>query len=211
MASPSTTARTMSPKPCSVIELRQYTLHPGQRETLIALFEREFIETQEAVGLQVLGIFRDLDAEDRFVWWRGFADMPARAAGLAAFYGGPAWQAHRNAANATMVDSDDVLLLRPLTAWPTTGTTRSNWHAVVCPLATPPDAALVDALRASGDCWLETEPAENNFPRLPVRGGETVVVGLSRAPLTLPALLAERLAGAVQHLHLAPTGRSRRA
>lgn len=195
-------------KPCSVIELRQYTLQPGQRETLIQLFEREFIETQEAVGLRVLGIFRDLGADDRFVWWRGFADMAARAAGLAAFYGGPVWQAHRSAANATMIDSDDVLLLRPLTAWPVPAAPRSDWHVVVCPLATPPDSVLIDALRNSGATWLETEPAENNFPRLPVRSGETVVVGLSRQPLQLPALLTQRLDGKVQHLHLAPTGRS---
>src|SRR5471030_2209436 len=98
----------------AVLELRQYTLHPGHRDELIALFEREFVETQEAVGSHVLGTFRDLDAPDRFVWLRGFADMAARADALGAFYGGPAWQRHRDAANATMVDSDDVLLLRPL-------------------------------------------------------------------------------------------------
>lgn len=199
----------MKPTTCSVVELRQYSLHPGQRETLIALFEREFISTQEAVGLQVLGSFRDLDAPDRFVWWRGFADMAARAAGLAAFYGGPAWQAHGQAANTTMRDSDDVLLLRPLSPWPAADGQRTDWHAVVCPLATPPDSALIDALRGSGASWLETEPAANNFPRLPVRSGETVVVGLSRRPLCLPAALTERIVGRVQHLHLAPTARSK--
>ena len=67
--------------PPSVLELRQYTLHPGRRDDLIALFEREFIEPQEAAGIAVLGTFRDLDAPDRFVWLRGFADMPARAHG----------------------------------------------------------------------------------------------------------------------------------
>src|SRR5207342_3098936 len=102
-----------APGPCKVLELRQYTLRPGQRDTLIALFEREFVETQEAAGMTLLGQFRDLDAPDRFVWLRGFADMPARAMALAAFYGGPAWQAHREAANATMLDSDNLLLLRP--------------------------------------------------------------------------------------------------
>ena len=40
--------------------------------------------------------------------WRG------RREALTAFYGGPVWAEHRDAANATMVDSDDVLLLRPL-------------------------------------------------------------------------------------------------
>jgi hypothetical protein len=39
--------------------------------------------------------------------------MHERAQSLAAFYGGPVWQAYRQAANGTMIDSDDVLLLRP--------------------------------------------------------------------------------------------------
>jgi quinol monooxygenase YgiN len=99
---------------CQVVELRQYTLHPGKRDTLIELFDREFVETQEDAGMAVLGQFRDLRDPDKFVWLRGFADMPSRAAALHRFYGGPVWAAHSAAANATMIDSDDVLLLRPL-------------------------------------------------------------------------------------------------
>jgi hypothetical protein len=97
---------------CAVIELRDYTLYPGQRDVLIELFEREFIESQEALGMRVIGQFRDLDRPDHFVWLRGFADMAQRRRGLESFYGGPVWQAHRQVANATMVDSDDVRLLR---------------------------------------------------------------------------------------------------
>src|SRR5713101_5542585 len=104
---------------CSIVELRQYTLHPEKRDALIDLFEREFIETQEAVGIQVIGQFRDVDDPNRFVWLRGFRDMASRAKALQDFYGGPVWKAHREAANATMVDSDNVLLLRP--ALPTSG------------------------------------------------------------------------------------------
>jgi hypothetical protein len=63
----------------ALIELRQYTLHPGQRETLIELFEREFITPQQDAGMTLLGQFRDLDDADRFVWLRGFASMPQRA------------------------------------------------------------------------------------------------------------------------------------
>src|SRR5687767_11335813 len=96
-----------------IYELRRYTLRPGTRETLIKLFEREFVETQESAGMDVVGHFRDLDAPDTFPWLRAFADMDSRRAALSAFYGGPAWKAHRDTANATMVDSDDVLLLRP--------------------------------------------------------------------------------------------------
>src|SRR5204862_8326427 len=98
---------------CPIVELRQYTLHPGKRDVLIDLFDREFIEPQEAVGIKVIGQFRDVDDPDRFVWLRGFRDMPSRARALEDFYGGPVWKAHREAANATMVDSDNVLLLRP--------------------------------------------------------------------------------------------------
>src|SRR5260370_5598377 len=97
-----------------VVELRQYTLHPGSRDHLIGLFERELIESQEAAGMAVLGQFRDMDDPDRFVWLRGFSDMPARAGALRRFYGGPVWRAHRDEANATMIDSDNVLLLRPV-------------------------------------------------------------------------------------------------
>jgi hypothetical protein len=98
---------------CPVVELRQYTLKPGQRDVLIDLFEREFIESQEATGMRVIGTFRDVNNPDRFVWLRGFSDMAARAQALQEFYGGPVWKAHREAANATMIDSDNVLLLRP--------------------------------------------------------------------------------------------------
>jgi quinol monooxygenase YgiN len=194
--------------PCRAIELRQYTLHPGRRDELIALFEREFIESQQALGLQVLGVFRDAGDEDRFVWWRGFADMAARAVGLQAFYSGPVWQAHRNAANATMIDSDNVLLLRPLTPWPRAGEQAAPWQVLVCPLAAPPDDALIDALRRSGGCWLATEPAPNNFPRLPVREGEQVVVGLACGTLAVAPELQAAMSAPPQVLNLIPTTRS---
>src|SRR5260370_4034349 len=73
----------------SVVELRQYTLHEGTRERLIDLFENEFIESQEALGIRVIGPFRDLEDHNRFVWLRGFPDMDERSGMLAAFYDGP--------------------------------------------------------------------------------------------------------------------------
>src|SRR5712692_9975990 len=90
---------------CSpIVELRQYTLHPGQRDVLIDLFEREFVESQEVLGMRVIGIFRDLDDPNRFVWLRGYSDMLIRAEALKAFYiDGSVWKAHREAANATMI------------------------------------------------------------------------------------------------------------
>nr|WP_254879089.1 NIPSNAP family protein [Streptomyces sp. NA04227] len=141
-------------EPPTVIELRQYTLRPGRRDELIELFDREFVETQEDVGMVVLGQFRDLDDPDRFVWLRGFGDMAVRHDALAAFYGGPVWAEHGPRANDTMLDSDNVLLLRALSdttglspaAAPldTTGLTRALAFAVSpserpCPGAPAPD------------------------------------------------------------------------
>ena len=40
--------------------------------------------------------------------------MRARRRALEAFSGGLVWKEHASAANATMIDSDNVLLLRPL-------------------------------------------------------------------------------------------------
>ena len=200
---PTQTATPTVPAPdaaCNVVELRQYTLHPGGREALIELFDRAFVEPQEAEGMTVIGQFRDLDADDRFVWLRGFADMDRRASALAAFYGGPVWQQHRNEANATMIDSDDVLLLRP--AWSGSGIDmrgRSRpagsmrlhrpglLHLGVLPLHTRPDEALLHRCReqvaaslqhGGGEVlgWYATHEAANNFPRLPVREDTQVLV-----------------------------------
>jgi hypothetical protein len=102
----------------TVFELRQYTLHPGQRDILVDVFDDTFIEGQEADGMRIIGQNRDLDAPDRFVWLRSFRDMEARKVALTQFYSGPVWKAHGRLATGTMLDSDNVLLLRPF--WPDT-------------------------------------------------------------------------------------------
>jgi hypothetical protein len=167
-----------------VFELRQYTHHPGQRDVLIDLFEREFITAQEAAGMRVLGQFRDLDDPDRFVWFRSFPDMERRREALTDFYSGPVWQAHRNEANATLIDSDNVLLLRladPRFAFPET------LEGPVLDL-TVYEAGPLDGVTTP---LLETEPAENSYPRLPVRVGENVIVSFSGE--TLPLRIQQRL------------------
>lgn len=187
--------------PSRVLELRQYTLHPGQRDTLIDLFDRVFVEPQEAAGMRVIGQFRDLDAADRFVWLRGFPDLASRAARLQAFYGGPVWQAHRDAANATMIDSDDVLLLRPVDpdggvvlprARPVAaaGLAGARVRATIYLLRAPVDDAfarwfdaevgpIMAAAGAPPLARFRTEYGKNEFPRLPVREGEHAFVWFS--------------------------------
>lgn len=189
-----------------IVELRRYTLHPGQRDVLIELFDREFVETQEAVGMDVIGQFRDLDAPDHFVWLRGFPDLAARTVSLRAFYGGPVWQAHRNAANATMIDSDDVLLLRP--AYPEAGfrlgrdrpapgggadapggiIVATTWHLQPTAEAGFPEVFETVLAPMLGDADVPilasfvSEHGENGFPALPVRADARVFVWFSRVP-----------------------------
>ena len=221
------------PGACSVIELRRYRLHPGRRADLVSLFERELIAPQEALGMRVIGPFTDLDEPDDFVWLRGFADMASRDRGLRAFYLGPVWAEHRAAANATMVDSDDVLLLRP--AWTASALSGAGAGAVLAStwlLPEPPSARLLGALRrdaASGIrdadglplALMTTEPSANTFPELPVREGEHAVVVLAafggladlqagRAALggrSVRTTLGAETAASAHHARLLPTAR----
>lgn len=185
---------------CSIIELRQYTLHQGMRDTLIELFDREFVESQESLGMRIIGQFRDLDDPDRFVWLRGFDSMATRGKALAAFYGGPVWQTHRDAANATMIDSDNVLLLRPAGAdggFDLAG--RDRERSVKSHLITAniqyiasdagPDfieffeAEMRPRMEAAGTqilATLVTDSSPNNFPALPLRDREHVLVWFER-------------------------------
>jgi hypothetical protein len=193
-----------SPLCCPVVELRQYTLHPGQRDVLIDLFDREFVETQEAVGMKVIGQFRDLDHPDRFVWLRGFGDMTSRAKTLNDFYGGSVWKTHRKAANATMIDSDNVLLLRPalptsgfsLETRPPVGSEELPTSLVVATIyyfAGPVTSDFInffehtlrpvaESLGAKISASFVTENSENTFPALPVRVGDNVFVWFSTFP-----------------------------
>jgi hypothetical protein len=224
-----------------IVELRQYTLHPGRRDVLMELFERALIEPQEEVGMRVLGQFIDRDDPDRFVWLRGFADMHSRRDGLSAFYGGPVWQAHRDAANATMIDSDNVLLLRaarsgaafrPGDQRPAVGAdgnrTRIVSAAIVYLRTAGMGRAAVDVfesmvapgIAAAGGSLLGyfvSETSRNDFPRLPVRENEPVLVwfaGLADEPdsttvaRAAPAFTKARLSRRIEHLRLAPTPRS---
>lgn len=233
------------------IELRQYTLEPGGREVLIEMFERLFLSPLEALGAEVVGTFRQHGEADRFVWLRQFRDLPTRQAALQGFYSSALWRQYRDAANATMIDSDDVLLLEPVEGdrgFADLPPLRRLETAASCPdgvvLATvwllhaPADAAFTawfDAqvqprLAAAGApplTRLRTAYVENNYPRLPVRGGEHAFVVLQRfanaaaldayeAKLqadpewaALTAAIRERLAKPLEQLRLAATDTSR--
>lgn len=187
-----------------VMELRQYKIVEGRRDAFVELFDREFVESQEATGLRLVGQFRDLDDPDRFVWMREFPDMAARERSLGAFYSGAHWQALRGQANSLLFDNDNVLLLKP--AGPDRGFRPSPPRAPVGATSKPggvvvaniwrlwlePDAAFADFFETTVRPELEAaglpviaaflpERAANNYPKLPIREGEKLFVWFVRA------------------------------
>ena len=213
---------------CPVVELRQYTLRPAARETLIGLFDEHFVEGQERCGMRVIGQFRDLEDPDRFVWLRGFADMEARTPALETFYGGPVWKEHGPAANATMVDHTNVLLLKPADGTagfafdprgrPAPGGPVIAGGVVIATidhLNGPPSA---DAVAAPGDAGgaailarLVTERARNGFPRLPIREDANVLVTFLSHPTAdayRPSPIIPPRVNRRELLRLQPTPRS---
>jgi hypothetical protein len=181
----------------TIVELRRYVLRPGRRDELIELFEREFVEPQEALGAQIVGMFRDVRDPDRFVWIRSFPDMAVRLAALRGFYGGPVWREHGPAANVTMIDSDDVHLLEQESGEfvPAPGNGR-----VVAVIA-PPGIALPEL--PAPFVQLRTSEHDNDFPALPVHT-HPVHVRIASVPDT-----AAISADGVDVWELAPTARSR--
>ena len=97
-----------------VIEFRRYIVKEGEREHFAEYFESYFPEAFQQLGAIAFGQFFERKNPVGFTWIRGFKDTNARAIINAGFYYGPLWKEHRSTMNSLLVDSDDVLLLRPL-------------------------------------------------------------------------------------------------
>jgi hypothetical protein len=212
----------------TVFELRNYTLRRGGRARFERLFEREFVESQEALGSLVAGTFRVLDDPDRFVWIRCFESMESRARALDGFYTSALWRRHRNAANAEIRDSDNVLQLKCIAGEvPVLASARAPigtesraqaWFVATTYFVAPddlPDFARAYARSTANEAATSfiTDPRPNSYPRLPVRD-DSVFVAITRhetapeaAPFVAPEL--EALMQAPPHiLRLEPTPRS---
>ncbi len=190
------------------VELRCYRMKPARRDDLISLFEAQFIESQESCGMVPIGHFRDLDDADAFVWLRGFRRFEDRAAALHAFYNeSDAWKKNRDAANDTLIDSDDVLLLRPARenrGFDLHGAVRPSrdeadvsarfvWIAAVMLDAPASEATITafESLAPPNVGYFVSEERANEFPRLPVREGEHAFVACGVCD-TLDALQESR-------------------
>ena len=74
-----------------IVELVSQRFAAGERDRMVALFERQVADVQEALGASVLGSFTVKGQPDRFIWMRGFSDMAARRAALGRPNTGAGW------------------------------------------------------------------------------------------------------------------------
>jgi NIPSNAP len=202
-----------------VIEFRRYTVKQGEREHFAEYFETYFPEAFQQMGAIAFGQFFERKNPVGFTWMRGFKNTDARAIINSSFYYGPLWREHASTMNSLMVDSDNVLLLCPLTpargvvVFPAVDPIKEEKGAqgvVVAQIfAVKPNS--VDAFarqaeetfasyRAAGAREagvLVTLDAPNNFPQLPVRtdGPYLVWLGIVKDNQTMDGVftpLAER-------------------
>ena len=149
------------------------------------------------------------------------------------FYSGKIWREHRDAANATMIDSDDVHLLTanllpPIPQRPAKGAKtlpETRFIALVC---RPKDPTQVEQfagglhkflIDSGGDVvgGFSTLDAVNTFPALPVWNDDPVHIALMRFAngdalktwfRALPPVLRDQLKSNPECLILHPTARS---
>ncbi len=162
-----------------VIELRRYTIQPGERENFAEYFDSYFPEAFQQAGMVALGQFLERDEPSRFTWLRGYRDMDARAIALSNFYFGPVWKELKTIVNPLMVDYENVLLLRPLRPIPLLPPVdvvreRESPRGVVMMHIFPHEDGLAHEVERAYASYpsaglLLTLNEPNNFPRHPVR------------------------------------------
>ncbi len=206
-------------KDFQVIEFRRYIIKDGEREHFAEYFESYFPEAFQQMGAIAFGQFFERRNPVMFTWLRGFKNTDARAIINAGFYYGPLWREHSSTMNDLMVDSDNVLLLRPLSPergipmLPAVDPVREAKGAqgvVIAQIfAVKPNS--VDAFAQQAEATfagyrsagareagvLVTLDTPNNFPQLPVRtdGPYLVWLGIVKDNKTLETRftpLAER-------------------
>jgi hypothetical protein len=183
-----------------VIEFRRYTIRDGEREHFAQYFESYFPEAFQQLGAIAIGQFLERGKNSRFTWLRGFHNMDDRAKVNALFYYGPLWKEHSATLNSLMTDSDNVLLLRPLsrelgiTVLPAVDPVKEAKGAQGIAIAQifAVKEGNVDAFAQQAEATfaryrdagareagvLVTLDAPNNFPQLPVRADGPYLVWL---------------------------------
>lgn len=74
-----------------ILEIRHYTLKPGQREAFITAFETINRDALRDAGMRVFGPLRDLENPNKVHWMRAFPSLQERERLKDAFYDSATW------------------------------------------------------------------------------------------------------------------------
>jgi len=219
-----------------VLEFRRYTIKEGEREHFAQYFDAYFPEALQQLGTIVAGDFFERKNSSGFTWIRGFHTLEDRAVVNAQFYAGSVWKEHKKTMNDLIVDSDNVMLLRPLS--PERGipilpavdpiVEANGVQGIVVAQIFAVKADSVEAFAKAAEptfaSYLVTLDVPNNYPQLPIRtdGPFLVWLGVLKdkqmlenefnrlAERSLQSLSATGLIrGAPESVVLDPTRRSR--
>jgi hypothetical protein len=197
-----------------IVELRRYEMKPGGRERFARCFDGYFPEAFQQLGAIAFGQFLERTRATRFTWMRGFPSYDARAEMNTDMYSGLIWKEHAKRMNDLIVDSDNVLLLRPLA--PGRGLpvlpavdvgmdVKTPSGIVVLQIFAAKTAKTEELARSLDESFagyrsagvheaavLVTHDVPNNYPRLPVRtdGPHLVWVGVAKDDAVVEARLA---------------------
>ena len=207
-----------------VFEFRRYTIKEGEREHFAQYFESYFPEAFQQLGAIAAGSFFERKSQSGFTWIRGFHTIEDRAVANAAFYYGSVWKEHKKTLNDFMTDSDNVMLLRPLS--PERGvpilpavdpvTEANGAQGIVVAQIFAVKANNVEAFAKEAETTfasyravgareagvLVTLDGTNNFPQLPIRtdGPDLVWLGIFKDNQMLESEFAPVAARSLQSL-----------
>ena len=171
----------------NVIELRNYLLKPGTRDSFIEYFKDHFVESQNILGAYTPGLFRVKGEDDRFFWIRGFDTIQERSRFLPAFYGGEIWKEFGPAANDMMLEWHNVHLIKPLANNNNSFPQGKELFVIdyykakdkqldeLIDLFNTEYIPLLNKWNINAALWV-SEMQENDFPRLPVYQDENLLV-----------------------------------
>jgi NIPSNAP len=94
-----------------IIEMRTYTITPGNRARFLETFHAKSIPAHTEAGIKVLGPFLSMEDSDKFFWMRGFPDITARKQMKAKFYESELWQGELKHILLPMLEKYEVVLV----------------------------------------------------------------------------------------------------
>jgi hypothetical protein len=174
----------------NVLELRNYLLKPNLTDSFSRYFHSHFVAPMNELNGYTLGEFKIRGVNDRFVWFRGFADMQARVKFLNDFYfRSAAWKKYGKGANEMMLNSSNVFLLKPLNKNYSIKTEKeivvvdfyicNSTRDEVINLFEKEYIPFIRTLGVEDISLWTSEMAENDFPELPVFQDKNLLVTIT--------------------------------